>query len=84
MKKDDKDVQQPLENKVKKAVSVLEGGGVIAFPTETYYGLGVDPFNVEALGELFRLKRREFSKPILVLVRDQEMLGQIVADLPEQ
>ncbi len=84
MKKDDKDVQQPLENKVKKAVSVLEGGGVIAFPTETYYGLGVDPFNVEALGELFRLKRREFSKPILVLVRDQEMLGQIVADIPEQ
>lgn len=84
MKKDKRDLQQPLEYDIEKAVSALERGGVIGFPTETYYGLGVDPFNAQALRRLFILKKREPSKPILVLVRDQEMLSEIVADIPEQ
>lgn len=84
MKKDDQNAKQFLDDEVRKAVAILESGGVIAFPTETYYGLGVDPFNADALKKLFRLKQRELSKPILVLVRDQQMLSQIVADIPEQ
>lgn len=84
MKKDKRGIQQPSAHDVEKAVSVLESGGMIGFPTETYYGLGVDPFNDQALWRLFLLKKRESNKPILVLVRDLEMLSRIVADIPEQ
>ncbi len=69
---------------IEKAVKILERGGVLSFPTETYYGLGVDPFNITAVERLFQLKQREKSKPILVLVSDVEMLTLLVAGIPEQ
>lgn len=69
---------------IQKAVKVLEKGRVISFPTETYYGLGVDPFNISAVDRLFLLKKRERKKPILVLVSDIEMLNLLVAKIPDQ
>jgi len=48
-----------------RAVAVLNGGGVVAFPTETYYGLAVDPLNPLALNYLFSLKKREIIEGIL-------------------
>jgi L-threonylcarbamoyladenylate synthase len=67
---------------IKDAVAVLENGGVISFPTETYYGLGVDPFNIQAVDRLFQIKKRDRSKPILVLVSDVEMLTLLVSEIP--
>jgi L-threonylcarbamoyladenylate synthase len=49
-------------------VALLGGGGIIAFPTDTAYGLGVDPFNEAAVDRLFRLKGRPEAKPILLVV----------------
>lgn len=72
------------DHQIDKAVHTLAQGGVIAFPTETFYGLGVNPFDVSALRRLFEIKQREANKAILVLVPDQEMLTQIVADIPMQ
>jgi len=69
---------------IQKAVKVLEKGRVISFPTETYYGLGVDPFNISAVDRLFLLKKRERKKPILVLVSDIEMLNLLVDKIPNQ
>jgi len=65
-----------------RAVAVLKSGGVVAFPTETYYGLAVDPFNPLALNHLFALKQRDISKPILTLVDDRESLLTLVQSVP--
>lgn len=65
-----------------RAVAVLKGGGVVAFPTDTFYGLAVDPFNPLALNHLFSLKQRDISKPILTLVEDRESLLSLVQEIP--
>ena len=65
-----------------RAVEILKGGGVVAFPTETYYGLAVDPLNPLALNHLFSLKQRDISKPILTLADDRESLASLVQDVP--
>jgi len=67
-----------------RAVAVLSSGGVVAFPTETYYGLAVDPFNPLALNHLFALKQRDINKPILTLVDDRESLLTLVQSVPAQ
>ena len=51
-------------------------------PTETYYGLGVDPFNPEAVDRLLALKDRERGKPILVLIGSLEQLSLLVQEVP--
>ncbi|MBW2466277.1 MAG: threonylcarbamoyl-AMP synthase [Deltaproteobacteria bacterium] len=65
-----------------RAVAVLNKGGVVAFPTETYYGLAVDPMNPLALNHLFALKRRDTAKPILTLVDDRDSLPYLVHETP--
>jgi len=65
-----------------RAVAILNKGGVVAFPTETFYGLAVDPFNPMALNHLFTLKQREIRKPILTLVDDRESLLSLVQEIP--
>ncbi len=66
-----------------EAKAVLMRGGIIAVPTETFYGLAVDPFQEAALDRLFTLKGRPSEKPVLVLVDGQEMLPQLVQEVPE-
>jgi L-threonylcarbamoyladenylate synthase len=70
------------ETAVERAVAILRQGGIVAFPTETYYGLAVDPFNQEALSLLFVVKKRETRKPILTLVNSRKQLSQLVRDIP--
>lgn len=65
-----------------EAARLLQQGGLIAFPTETYYGLGVDPFNSEALRRLFTVKRRSAEKAILVLVHDQSQVPLLAHTVP--
>lgn len=71
-----------LSEDLAQAVEVLKAGGIVAFPTETYYGLAVDPFNATALEYLFRLKRRDSNKPVLTLVQDTDQLTFLVSDIP--
>ena len=70
----------PLD--VNQAAAVLHDGGLVAFPTETYYGLAVDPFNEQALETLFRVKRRPRLKPILLLVAHLAQLDMLVRSVP--
>ncbi len=53
-----------------RAAQVIAAGGVIAFRTDTFYGLGADPFNREALSRVNSLKGRDGGKPILVVISD--------------
>lgn len=66
-----------------RAVSVLRRGGLVAFPTESWYGLAVDPLNDRALDRLYAVKRRPVDKPILVLVEGIEQLGLLAERIPE-
>lgn len=59
------------------AAKVVMRGGVIAFPTDTVYGLGCDPFNERAVRRLFEIKDRA-SKPIPVLCRDLAAVRRLV------
>ncbi|MFH1620625.1 MAG: L-threonylcarbamoyladenylate synthase [Patescibacteria group bacterium] len=52
---------------IKTAVQVLNDGGVIAYPTETTYGLGCDPRNAKAVARIYKLKGRERKKPFLLV-----------------
>jgi L-threonylcarbamoyladenylate synthase len=61
-----------------EAVRVLRRGGIVAYPTETFYGLAVDPFNEEAVENLFLLKGRDFKEPVSVIIGGAEMLKSLV------
>jgi L-threonylcarbamoyladenylate synthase len=59
-------------------VSLLRAGGVIAFPTDTAYGLAADPFSETAVDRIFRIKGRPDTKPILLLVDSVRMAESII------
>ncbi|HHL39351.1 MAG TPA: threonylcarbamoyl-AMP synthase [Deltaproteobacteria bacterium] len=65
-----------------EALRAVSGGGVVAYPTETFYGLAVDPFNVDAVKRLFALKGRDYSKPLSLIVGDASMLARVVSSVP--
>ncbi len=69
---------------IRQAVHCVKKGGIISFPTETYYGLGVDPFNEEAIEKLFTIKGRKHDKPISLIVSSVEMLSQLTETIPHQ
>jgi L-threonylcarbamoyladenylate synthase len=61
-----------------KAAQVLRGGGVVAFPTDTAYGLAVDATNPAAVKKLYAVKGRRFAKPVHVIFPSFESLGKTV------
>lgn len=77
------DPLRPGEEVVKEAADVLRRGGLVAFPTETVYGLGADAFNHEAVYRVFKVKRRPLDNPLIVHVSSLEMLHQVAIDVPD-
>jgi L-threonylcarbamoyladenylate synthase len=77
------DAEHPAPADLAAAAVMLRGGGLVAFPTETFYGLGVDAFQAEAVARVFRAKGRPADKPLLVLVDSLEMAARVVASIPE-
>ncbi len=77
------DPRNPDRKKIAAAVVVLKDGGVIAYPTETFYGLGADAFNETAVEKIFTLKGREFDNPVSVIVADESALHALVTEIPE-
>ncbi len=70
-------------NTLKEAIRVLERGGIVAFPTETFYGLGAK-FNIEnALEKLYALKKRPEEKPMPLIIGDMGMLAAIAANVSD-
>jgi L-threonylcarbamoyladenylate synthase len=59
--------------------SVIGSGGVIAYPTDTFYGLGADPRNPAAVKRLFAIKGRQADQPILLLLHDRSMVREWAA-----
>jgi L-threonylcarbamoyladenylate synthase len=65
-----------------RAADVLHAGGVVAFPTETVYGLGANAFDASAVARVFEIKQRPSFDPLIVHVLDEIMLGRVVAGFP--
>jgi len=72
-----------LERSVAEAARVLRAGGLLAFPTETFYGLAVDPRQEKAVARLFAVKNRDRQKPIPLLISRLEQLQEIVKEIPD-
>ncbi|HET6275010.1 MAG TPA: L-threonylcarbamoyladenylate synthase [Candidatus Cybelea sp.] len=68
---------------VTRAGETLRRGGVVAFPTETVYGLGALAFDRAAVARIFEIKARPNFDPLIVHVLDREMLAAVIADMPE-
>lgn len=64
------DMEHPAPRHVQRAVEVLEKGGLIAYPTDTYFGLGCDLFSKKAIERLYQLKGRDKRKPLSFLCPD--------------
>ena len=60
-----------------RAARIILDGGVVAFPTDTVYGLGCDPYNREAVDRIYHIKRRDRSKPLPVLACDADTASGI-------
>jgi L-threonylcarbamoyladenylate synthase len=61
-----------------EAAEIIHRGGVIAFRTDTFYGLGADPFNRAAVARIRALKVREDSQPILILISDHSEVERFI------
>lgn len=73
-------IQHESEATSAEAARIISSGGLIAFRTDTFYGLGADPFNRVALQRIRELKGRENDKPILLLISDRDQLDRFVSN----
>ena len=69
---------------VEIAVSALKGGGIVAFPTDTYYGLGANVFDERAVERVLEAKGRPPSSPLPVLLADADDIGKVCQDPPPE
>lgn len=60
--------KKPEKLKILKAAAILKRGGVVAFPTDTVYGIGVNAINKDAIEKIYRIKKRDINKPLIILV----------------
>jgi len=72
------------QRKLDEAILIVRQGGVVAYPTESFYGLGADPFNESALERIFQIKGREATKPILLLIGSREKVYELANDVPQE
>jgi L-threonylcarbamoyladenylate synthase len=69
---------------IRRAATVIKAGGLVAFPTETVYGLGCDALNPDAVVRVFEVKQRPQFDPLIVHIADRAMMELIVAVQPSQ
>jgi L-threonylcarbamoyladenylate synthase len=65
-----------------RAAAVLRAGGLVAFPTETVYGLGGDASNLEAVRKIYRVKGRPRNHPLIVHLASEDEMGRWAAEVP--
>ena len=68
---------------MQKAAQTLLEGNLVAFPTETVYGLGADALNKQAVSRVYQVKGRPADHPLIVHLHSMQVMGQWVEDVPE-
>ena len=66
----------PQERLLRKAVEVLTGGGLIAYPTDTCYAVGCDLYNLKGINRIYQIKRRPLNKPFSFICRDLKNISE--------
>jgi len=74
--------EHPEPDVIAEAAAVIRGGGLVAFPTETVYGLGANALDGQAVASIFRAKERPFYDPLIVHLADAAQLSSVVAEVP--
>lgn len=72
-----------LQREIEKGVEILQKGGVIAFPTDTVYGLGADAFNSTAVERIYEIKNRPKHQQFPLLIADVKQLTALAEPIPE-
>lgn len=72
----------PTSNEIKDVAKILKNGGVVIFPTDTLYGLGVDALNKKAINKIFKIKKRDIDKPITINIAYKKDLKHLVKNIP--
>ncbi len=67
---------------IHQAAGIIRKGGIVAFPTETVYGLGADAFNPLAVARIFEVKRRPYFDPLIVHVANPADMKKLVREIP--
>ncbi len=67
---------------IRRAGEILLAGGLVAFPTETVYGLGANALDPEASAKIYRAKGRPSDNPLIVHIADWKAIGRIAAEIP--
>lgn len=75
--------ENPEEEAVRQAGEILKNGGLVAFPTETVYGLGGDGMNPASSEKIYAAKGRPSDNPLIIHIADFDSLGQIVSRIPD-
>lgn len=68
---------------IRKAIDVMNRGGIIAYPTDTIWGLGCDATNADAVRRIYEIKRRDDSKALITLVDSEAKVEFYVKEVPE-
>jgi L-threonylcarbamoyladenylate synthase len=71
------------QREIEQGATILQNGGVIAFPTDTVYGLGADAFNTRAVERIYKIKSRPKNQPFPVLIADVRQLTTLAGPIPE-
>ena len=76
------DSHHPNDDTLLKIIEFIKTGKTIAFPTETFYALGVSVYNEEALRKVFRIKGRDYGKSLPIIIEGETMLKEVVSEIP--
>ncbi len=75
--------EEAVDMAAHRAALVLKEGGLVVYPTESFYGLGADPFNERAVRRLFKIKGRGYDRPILLIIPDSDLVGRYAVNVNE-
>jgi L-threonylcarbamoyladenylate synthase len=84
MLKDNLDITGINESEIDKAVNFLAKGGVVAFPTETVYGIGADIYDEIAVKKIFDLKKRDYTKPLAAHLDSVDKVTEVAFEIPDE
>ncbi len=76
--------RKPETNRIKTAARIIKSGGLVAFPTETVYGLGANALDASAVKKIFAAKERPFDDPLIIHIADIQSLNKLAKNIPKE